>query len=179
MILLIIPLGQLSLGGISEKYLPPDNPVRQAQEEFDKTFPGFRTEPLTLVIENNDGEPVTDAQIAENLAGYADQVSPFLRFEQVRLRHNSEWLAGIALPRLIGVLAQVPASSLLQREDFRTRLEGGHGLTMAELIYPVAIAVAERLTVDQVSQSFTVYPSMTGSLAEAARRLHGTRSIIS
>ena len=49
----------------------------------------------------------------------------------------------------------------------------------SELIYPVAIAVAERLTVDQVSQSFTVYPSMTGSLAEAARRLHGTRSIVS
>ena len=26
MMLLIIPLGQLTLGGISEKYLPPDNP---------------------------------------------------------------------------------------------------------------------------------------------------------
>jgi trehalose monomycolate/heme transporter len=65
MILLIIPLGQLSLGGISEKYLPPDNNVRQAQEQFDKTFPGFRTEPLTIVMENDDGQPVTDAQIAE------------------------------------------------------------------------------------------------------------------
>ena len=65
MILLIIPLGQLALGGISEKYLPPDNSVRQAQEEFDKTFPGFRTEPLTMVIQNDDGQPVTDAQIAE------------------------------------------------------------------------------------------------------------------
>ncbi|MGD9621668.1 MAG: MMPL family transporter [Mycolicibacterium sp.] len=65
MILLIIPLGQLSLGGISEKYLPPDNSVRLAQEEFDKTFPGFRTEPLTLVIERDDGKPVTDQQIAE------------------------------------------------------------------------------------------------------------------
>ena len=65
MILLIIPLGALALGGISEKYLPPDNSVRQAQEEFDKTFPGFRTEPLTMVIQNNDGEPVTDQQIAE------------------------------------------------------------------------------------------------------------------
>ncbi len=65
MILLIIPLGALALGGISEKYLPPDNSVRQAQEEFDKIFPGFRTEPLTMVIQNNDGEPVTDAQIAD------------------------------------------------------------------------------------------------------------------
>ena len=65
MILLIVPLGQLALGGISEKYLPPTNSVRQAQEEFDRIFPGFRTEPLTLVIQNDNGQPVTDQQIAE------------------------------------------------------------------------------------------------------------------
>ncbi|WP_422743023.1 MMPL family transporter [Mycobacterium sp. WMMD1722] len=65
MILLVIPLGQLALGGISEKYLPPDNSVRVAQEDFDRTFPGFRTEPLTLVIQNTDGQPVTDQQVAE------------------------------------------------------------------------------------------------------------------
>ena len=65
MIALIIPLGQLSLGGISEKYLPPNNSVRVAQEEFDKLFPGFRTEPLTVVMKNDGGEPVTDAQVAE------------------------------------------------------------------------------------------------------------------
>ena len=65
MIALIIPLGQLSLGGISEKYLPPNNSVRVAQEEFDKLFPGFRTEPLTVVMKNDDGKPVTDAQVAE------------------------------------------------------------------------------------------------------------------
>jgi len=47
----------------------------------------------------------------------------------------------------------------------------------SELIFPVAIAVAQRLTVDQVSESFSVYPSMTGSIAEAARRLHGTGMI--
>jgi NAD(P)H dehydrogenase (quinone) len=47
----------------------------------------------------------------------------------------------------------------------------------SELIFPVAIAVAQRLTVDQVSESFTVYPSMTGSIAEAARRLHSTGMI--
>ncbi|WP_374927813.1 NAD(P)H-quinone dehydrogenase [Kytococcus sedentarius] len=42
----------------------------------------------------------------------------------------------------------------------------------SELIYPVALAVQNRLTVDQVTSTFTVYPSMTGSIAEAARRLH-------
>ena len=65
MIAMIMPLGKLALGGISEKYLPPTNSVRLAQEEFDKVFPGFRTEPITLVIQNNDGKPVTDQQVAE------------------------------------------------------------------------------------------------------------------
>jgi RND superfamily putative drug exporter len=65
MIILIIPLGQLKLGGISEKYLPPDNSVRTAQENFDRTFPQFRTEPLTMVIQRDDGQPVTDDQVAE------------------------------------------------------------------------------------------------------------------
>ena len=43
----------------------------------------------------------------------------------------------------------------------------------SELIHPVAVAVAERITVDQFSHDFTVYPSLSGSVAEAARRLHG------
>ena len=64
MILLMVPLGRLSLGGISEKYLPPNNSVRQAQEEFDRIFPGFRTEPLTLVIQSSNHRPVTDDQVA-------------------------------------------------------------------------------------------------------------------
>ena len=42
----------------------------------------------------------------------------------------------------------------------------------SELIHPIAMAVAANLTVDQVANAFTVYPSMTGSIAEAARRLH-------
>jgi dihydrolipoamide dehydrogenase len=46
------------------------------------------------------------------------------------------------------------------------------GPRASELIHPVSIAVAESLTADQVAQAFTVYPSMSGSVAEAARRLH-------
>lgn len=42
----------------------------------------------------------------------------------------------------------------------------------SELIFPVTLAVAHRLTVDDVAHAFTVYPSLSGSIAEAARRLH-------
>jgi pyruvate/2-oxoglutarate dehydrogenase complex dihydrolipoamide dehydrogenase (E3) component len=46
------------------------------------------------------------------------------------------------------------------------------GPRASELIHPVSIAVAESLTADQLAQAFTVYPSMSGSIAEAARRMH-------
>jgi pyruvate/2-oxoglutarate dehydrogenase complex dihydrolipoamide dehydrogenase (E3) component len=42
----------------------------------------------------------------------------------------------------------------------------------SELIHPVSLAVDASLTVDQLAHAFTVYPSLSGSVAEAARRLH-------
>ncbi|NNM46456.1 NAD(P)H-quinone dehydrogenase [Knoellia koreensis] len=42
----------------------------------------------------------------------------------------------------------------------------------SELIYPVTLAVQHSLTVDQLAGTFTVYPSLSGSIAEAARQLH-------
>jgi len=42
----------------------------------------------------------------------------------------------------------------------------------SELIFPIALAVQNRLTVDQIANTSTVYPSLSGSIAEAARRLH-------
>jgi NAD(P)H dehydrogenase (quinone) len=50
------------------------------------------------------------------------------------------------------------------------------GPRASELIHPVAIAVAQNLTADQLAHAFTVYPSMSGSVAEAARRLHVFRT---
>ncbi len=41
----------------------------------------------------------------------------------------------------------------------------------SELILPVSLAVEQSLTVDQVAQTFAVYPSLSGSLTEAARKL--------
>lgn len=45
----------------------------------------------------------------------------------------------------------------------------------SELIHAISLAVSTGLTVDQLAQAFTVYPSMSGSIAEAARRLHKPR----
>lgn len=42
----------------------------------------------------------------------------------------------------------------------------------SELIHALSVAVHSRITVDAFTQAFTVYPSLSGSLAEAARQLH-------
>jgi tyrosyl-tRNA synthetase len=84
---------------------------------------------------------LTDDDIARNLATYRDQVSPFFDFSRAEFRHNGDWLSAVTLPRLIEITAHIPVSMSLQREDFRTRLSAGHSLSLAELLYSVAMAL--------------------------------------
>jgi dihydrolipoamide dehydrogenase len=42
----------------------------------------------------------------------------------------------------------------------------------SELIATIALAVEHRLTVDQLARAFSVYPSLTGSITDAARAMH-------
>jgi tyrosyl-tRNA synthetase len=82
-----------------------------------------------------------DEDIARNLATYRDQVAPFFDFTRAEFRHNGDWLREVALPRLIEITAQIPLSMSLQREDFRNRLAAGRGLSLAELLYSVVMAL--------------------------------------
>jgi pyruvate/2-oxoglutarate dehydrogenase complex dihydrolipoamide dehydrogenase (E3) component len=45
----------------------------------------------------------------------------------------------------------------------------------SELIFPLTLAVEHRLTVDQFAEAFPVYPSLSGSLTDAARAMHIVR----
>lgn len=85
--------------------------------------------------------PLSDDQIAANLATYKDQVSPFFDFSRAEFRYNGDWLRAVTLPRLIEITSHIPVSMPLQREDFRARLAAGHGLSLAELLYSVAMAL--------------------------------------
>jgi dihydrolipoamide dehydrogenase len=46
----------------------------------------------------------------------------------------------------------------------------------SKLIHPISIAVDNNLTVEQIANTFTVYPSLSGSIAEVARQLHTRRA---
>jgi dihydrolipoamide dehydrogenase len=91
--------------------------------------------------------------------------------------------AGIASESVMLPLATNARAKMQNVEDGFVKLfsRTGTGIVMggvvvapaaSELIFPVALAVQAKLTVDQVAAAFTVYPSMSGSIAEAARQLH-------
>ncbi|CAM3943920.1 Membrane transport protein MMPL domain-containing protein [Smaragdicoccus niigatensis] len=50
LLLLIMPVSGIKFGGINEKYLPPTNPTRIAQQQFDELFPLRPTQPIKLVV---------------------------------------------------------------------------------------------------------------------------------
>ncbi|MCK9932847.1 tyrosine--tRNA ligase [Frankia sp. Mgl5] len=84
---------------------------------------------------------LTDEDIARNLTTYRAQVTPFFDFERAEFRRNGDWLREVRLPRLLEIVSRIPVSMSLQREDFRRRLDAGHGLSLAELLYSVVMAL--------------------------------------
>ncbi|GAA5050632.1 MMPL family transporter [Nocardia callitridis] len=76
LIVLMFPAHNLSFGNITERYLPPDNPTRLAQERFDELFPLRKSDPIQLVMISDDTDAVgairTVANSAPGLAGEFD-----------------------------------------------------------------------------------------------------------
>nr|WP_308212054.1 MULTISPECIES: MMPL family transporter [Nocardia] len=76
LLLLILPVRNLAFGGFSERYLPPDNETRLAQQQIDAAFPGRRSDPIELVIVSTDSTAVgiawKQANEAPGLSGKFD-----------------------------------------------------------------------------------------------------------
>lgn len=78
LLVLTIPIGGIKFGGISEAYLPPDNPSRVAQEDFDKAFPKERTEEVKLVISYDVNDPDSGTKI-QQIADEANKIPGFTK----------------------------------------------------------------------------------------------------
>lgn len=84
---------------------------------------------------NTQREALTSTQVTANKRTYLKQISPYLDLKTTRVYHNAKWLSKLTAKRILADLQLIPASSVLQREDFRNRLEAGEPLSMAELLY--------------------------------------------
>ncbi|MBX9742404.1 MAG: tyrosine--tRNA ligase [Chthoniobacterales bacterium] len=76
-------------------------------------------------------------QVLEHAKSYQEQAFKVLLREKTEVRFNSEWLAPMRFADVIKLNAQVTLQQLLQREDFRNRLDQGHPIHLHEIQYPV------------------------------------------
>ncbi len=90
---------------------------------------------------NTQRPPLTNRQIKQNSSTYFKQINPFLDTRKVRKHHNSSWLAKRKFADILSDLSKVNLSQVLQRQDFRARLDKGHGLSVGELLYSYAQAI--------------------------------------
>ena len=74
---LTLPLVGIRFGGINETYLPPANEVRQAQADFDRQFPAFRTQPIKLVVTGASNQDLVQIyQQANQVPGLTGRFAP-------------------------------------------------------------------------------------------------------
>jgi len=77
LIALTLPLAGVKFGGINETYLPPSNDVRVAQDDFNETFPAFRTEPVKLVVTGATEQQLVDIYVqAREVTGLSSPFTP-------------------------------------------------------------------------------------------------------
>lgn len=80
---------------------------------------------------------LTDEQIRENMARYQEQIKKILIPERCEFRYNSEWLDRLNASAIVNLAARYTVARLIERDDFKTRLERGVPLFVHELLYPL------------------------------------------
>ncbi len=80
---------------------------------------------------------LTDAEIAVNVKTYLDQVGAVLDIEKAEIRYNGEWLSKLSFADLISLASQFSVAQVIEREDFKNRLENGLEISFHELLYPL------------------------------------------
>ncbi len=76
-------------------------------------------------------------QILEHAKSYQSQAFKVLDPEKTELRFNSEWLAPMKFADVIKLNGRVTLQQMLQREDFRNRIDQSQAIHLHELQYPV------------------------------------------
>ena len=76
-------------------------------------------------------------EIEANTRTYLDQAHLILDENKTEVRHNSEWLAPLALADIIHLTRATTVARILERDDFSKRFAAGDAISLTELLYPL------------------------------------------
>ncbi len=110
---------------------------------------------------NKTRPPLNGEEITANAKTYADQVFRILDRDRTEMIYNSHWLGQLPAHDIVGLMAKVTVSQLLERDDFSKRYESEHPIFLHELLYPIlqgydSVVLEADLEVGGTDQTFNL-----------------------
>src|SRR5262249_34883364 len=85
--------------------------------------------------------PLTREQVDANAKTYLHQVFKILDRDKTEVRYNSEWLNKMNAVDVVKLCSHYRLARMLEREDFRSRLNQNQPISVHELLYPLLTAI--------------------------------------
>ena len=101
------------------------------------------------------------AEIKENARTYFEQVGKILNVYKAQIWYNSEWYSKMHLDDILQIAAKFTVSSIIDRDDFKNRLQKGIDVGLQELLYPVmqaydSVIVKADVEIGGLDQKFNI-----------------------
>jgi tyrosyl-tRNA synthetase len=80
---------------------------------------------------------LTEAQVVENAQTYKEQIFKILDPERTQVVFNSAWMSKFSAADLISLAARHTVARMLERDDFKKRLDAGKSIAIHEFLYPL------------------------------------------
>jgi tyrosyl-tRNA synthetase len=105
--------------------------------------------------------PLSREQVDANAKTYLEQVFKILDRDKTEVRYNSEWLGKMSSYDVVRLCAHYRLARMLEREDFRSRLEKNLPIAVHELLYPLltaydAVALQSDVEIGATEQKFNL-----------------------
>jgi len=105
--------------------------------------------------------PLTREQVDANSKTYLAQVFKLLDPQKTEVRHNSEWLEKLSSYDVVRLCGHYRLARMLEREDFRSRLNNNQPISVHELLYPLltaydAVALQSDVEIGATEQKFNL-----------------------
>ena len=84
--------------------------------------------------------PLTRDEVLANAETYKAQVFKLLDPEKTRIRFNSEWLGKLVGEDWVRLTSRFTVAQMLERNDFRKRMDAQEPIALHELLYPITQA---------------------------------------
>jgi tyrosyl-tRNA synthetase len=81
--------------------------------------------------------PLTRDEVLANAETYTDQAFKILDKDKTEIVYNGDWFRKMTYEEILRLNSRVTLQQMLQREDFRNRIEAGQEVRLHELQYPI------------------------------------------